>query len=198
MDNAMLVELIGYLGSGLVLASFLMSSVVKLRVVNAVGGTVFAVYALIIQSYPTALMNVALVAINIYYLARLKKKDRHFDMIDGNTEDAFVNYFLTYYKDDIKKYFPEWNTEKGDTAYLVCCDAVPAGILLGKTETEGTLNILLDYATPAYRDCSVGNYLYAQLSMKGIRRLTFSGKAENYEAYLAKMGFTKENDIYVK
>ena len=64
MDSGMIIEMIGYLGSVLVLISFLMSSVVKLRVINAVGSLVFAGYALIIHSYPTALMNFCLVGIS--------------------------------------------------------------------------------------------------------------------------------------
>ena len=85
----MLIELVGYISSILVLIAFLMSSVVKLRIVNSIGSFMFAVYALLIQSYPTALMNLCLVGINIYYLVRLKKPDRQFDLIKGNTDEAF-------------------------------------------------------------------------------------------------------------
>ena len=48
-----MIELVGYLGSALVVASMLMSSVVKLRVINTLGSGIFAVYALMIHSYPT-------------------------------------------------------------------------------------------------------------------------------------------------
>ena len=41
MSTAAIYEIIGYVGSGLVLVSFLMSSVVKLRLVNCVGGIIF-------------------------------------------------------------------------------------------------------------------------------------------------------------
>ena len=80
MSNHMIIELVGYISSILVLIAFLMSSVVKLRIVNSIGSFMFAVYALLIQSYPTALMNFCLVGINIYYLLRLKKPDRQFDL----------------------------------------------------------------------------------------------------------------------
>ena len=81
MGNPMVIEAIGYMGSGLVLVSFLMSSVVKLRVINSAGGLIFAVYALLIHSYPTALMNFCLVGINVYYLARLRKPDRQYNIV---------------------------------------------------------------------------------------------------------------------
>lgn len=79
----MIIELMGYFASFLVLVSFLMSSVVKLRVLNAVGSFIFAVYALIIQSYPTAVMNFSLVAINMYYLFRLRKNAQCFELSNG-------------------------------------------------------------------------------------------------------------------
>ena len=61
MNTSMIIEAIGYTGSALVLVSFLMVSVVKLRVVNTIGSLIFTVYAFIIHSYPTAIMNVCLV-----------------------------------------------------------------------------------------------------------------------------------------
>lgn len=196
----MIIELIGYLGSLLVLVSFLMSSVIKLRIINTLGGFIFAIYALLIHSYPTALMNFCLVGINIYYLIRLTKDKRHFDLIDGKTDDAFVNYMLSYYHEDIETYFSErtMSEKEPDTAYIVCCDAVPAGILLGRKTDAETLDIVLDYSTPTYRDCSVGKYLYAKLPKRGIRKLVYTGDAGNHEPYLQKMGFVKEDGAYVK
>ncbi|NBH81388.1 hypothetical protein D7X88_00395 [bacterium C-53] len=73
MDTQMIVEMIGYFASFLILVSFLMTSVVKLRIVNSAGALIFAVYALIIRSYPTAVMNLCLVGINMYYLYKLMK-----------------------------------------------------------------------------------------------------------------------------
>ena len=66
MDKALLIELFGYLGSILVVVSMLMTSVMRLRIINTIGSIIFAIYALIIRSYPTAFMNFFLVGINIY------------------------------------------------------------------------------------------------------------------------------------
>lgn len=200
MDTHMIVEMIGYLGSVLVVVAMLMSSVVKLRVINSIGAGIFAVYALLIHSYPTALMNICLVTINIYNLLKLRKKDQHFELINGKTDDSFLHYILEYYSDDIKTFFPEWNEKehKADAAYIVCCDAVPAGVFLGKIVDDNTMEIMLDYATPTYRDCSVGEYLYSKLPIKGIQKLVFGSNAGKHGSYLQKMGFIHENDMYVK
>lgn len=200
METYMLIEIIGYIGSALVLVSFLMSSVVKLRVINMIGGLVFGTYALLIHSYPTALMQLCLILINLYYLMRLKKNTRHFDLIDGKKDDAFLNYMLDYYNNDIRTYFPELGraASAADAAYIVCCDAVPAGIFLGKKRDGKTVEIICDYSTPTYRDCSVGKYLYSQLPGLGVKRLVFAGDAGKHEPYLQKMGFVKKDNEYVK
>ena len=71
--NINIVELVGYFGSILVVVSMLMTSVVRLRIINTIGSFIFTIYALIIHSYPTALMNFSLVLINVYNLYRLLK-----------------------------------------------------------------------------------------------------------------------------
>ena len=76
MSNTV-IEMIGYTGSFLVLVSFLMVSVVKLRIVNSIGSLIFMIYALIIKSYPTAIMNFCLILINLYYLYKTSKTENN-------------------------------------------------------------------------------------------------------------------------
>lgn len=67
------VELLGYLGSALVVCSMLMTSVVRLRLVNMAGSVLSAVYGLIIGAYPLVLMNACLLAINGWQLWKLSR-----------------------------------------------------------------------------------------------------------------------------
>lgn len=200
MDKAMLIELFGYLGSALVVVSMLMSSVVKLRIINTVGSVIFAIYALIIRSYPTAAMNFCLVAINLYNLAKLMKTDKAFEMVDSAATDSFVDYFLACYKDDIKNFFPAFKLDAAaqDVAIIICCNAKAAGILLGRRTGQGEVNIDLEYTTPEYRDCSVGRYLYGQLRERGVKRLVFDEVSNDHEWYLEKMGYRKEGNTFLR
>lgn len=201
MEMSMVVEMAGYLGSILVVVSMLMSSVIKLRVINTIGSGIFAVYALIIHSYPTALMNFCLVAINIYNLVKLSKKDQSYDMIDTKNDDRLLKYILNYYRGDIEKYFPGFteNSSLLNKAYIVFCNGNPAGVMLGREDEPGVLDVALDYSVPVYRDCSVGAYLYSKLPAKGIHALKYSEKgSEPHMAYLNRMGFTRENGVFVK
>ena len=85
-----------------------------------------------------------------------------------------------------------------DTAYMVLSDTVPAGVLLGNLKEDGTLDVMLDYATPGYRDCSVGRFLYERLPERGVYRLLLRVRTNDFELYLQKMGFEKEDHHFVR
>ena len=195
MKTSYIIEAIGYTGSLLVVVSMLMTSVKRLRIVNTTGSVIFAVYALIIHSYPTALMNMCLVAINIYQLHILGSKGKHYQLTKVSAGEGMMKYLCEYYYEDITKFFPSVALDAAsdcDQAYIISCDAVPAGLLLGNETEKGVITIIVDYATPAYRDTSVGTFLYDKLSEYGMHKLVFSGKSVGHEEYLVKMGFEQE------
>ena len=200
MDAAFWIELVGYAGSALVVVSMLMTSVVRLRVVNTVGSLIFMVYALIIGSYPTALMNLCLISINIFQLLRLFRDQKEYDLVDVDLRDGFTAHFLEKNLPDIRKWFPQFSAEhlSGDLALLVCCSSQPASLFIGKRTQPDTLEIVLDYATPVYRDTSAGRFLYGQLRQRGFKTLVFRGEAPGHVAYLAKTGYRETGEgVYV-
>ena len=195
MNWKTVIELIGYLGSALVVVSMLMTSVVRLRVINLIGSAVFTCYALLIKSYPTAAMNLFLVGINVYHLVRLQKEQKHYDLIRTDMDDGYVTYLLEKNGDDIRKWFPEFpaHVKRAEMTYLVCCDSNPAGLFLARPAGDGELEVLLDYATPVYRDTSVGRFLYGRLAKAGFKSLVFRGNAPEHVGYMEKMGY-RRND----
>ena len=54
------------------------------------------------------------------------------------------------------------------------------------------------YTTPTYRDCSAGRFLYAKLAEEGYKKFICKEVTEGHKSYLEKMGFVKENGVYVK
>ena len=197
MPQRVIIEAIGYIGSGLVVVSMLMSSVVRLRVINMIGSIIFTVYALIIKSYPTALMNLCLVAINIYHLTRLLHTRKHWELVEGSISDSYLKFLFSYFREDIALYFPGFGPEKLKNKALrvfeVCCDNELAGVFIGSGAGD-RLKIELDYSTPAYRDCSVGTYLLTSLPEYGVRELSYDGSVPAHIGYLKKMGFTEDKD----
>ena len=197
MNPNTIIEAVGYLGSALVLVSFLMASVVKLRVVNSIGSAIFAVYALIIHSYPTAVMNVCLLLINLYYLWKLRNKAPNYRLVRLAPDERFVDFFLDSYGRDIAACFPgrDWKREDLNLAFMVCHDDKPAGLLLG-TEQAGVVDVALDYSTPAYRDSSVGRYLLEHLKEYGVRKLRYAQAEAQHLGYLKKMGYRERGGVF--
>ena len=70
------IELLGYTATFFVAASFLFKSIVSLRTVNCIGAILFVIYGLVKQTYPVALLNIFLVAVNLYQLWRLKQENQ--------------------------------------------------------------------------------------------------------------------------
>jgi hypothetical protein len=71
-----ITEWVGYLAMTTVLISFLMKSVVKLRIINSVGCFVFVLYGFLLEplSKPIIITNTIIFGINIYYLLFKKNK----------------------------------------------------------------------------------------------------------------------------
>lgn len=197
MSKELLIELFGYLGSFLVLISFLMTSVVKLRVINTIGSVIFMIYALIIKSYPTAVMNGALVIVNIYYLYKLSRVDNEYDVVKVSCDDPMTEYFLYYYKEDLDRFFGDIDLSSCDTFYMPVCQGKPVGLTAGIRDKE-KLKLVIDYTIAEYRDFTIGNLVFDQMRDDGIRDVAFNGSFDTYKDYYDRFNFFLEDDCYVK
>lgn len=194
----LIIEIVGYLGSALVIVSMLMTSVVKLRVINMIGSVIFAAYALCIHSYPTAAMQGALIIINIVNLQKLLNTKKEYSVVKQSGPQAFSDFFISQNKNDIKKIFPDFSqVQPDDLVYLICNHSDCAGILVA-SKSDSTLTVSLDYTTPAYRDTSVGKFLYKTLKEEGIKKLRANAPVEVHAKYLLKMGFKQNQDSFEK
>ena len=192
-------DIVGYLSTILILISFIMTSVVKLRIMSAIGSGIFVIFAVATKSYPTAIMNFGVVLINLYYLGKLRRAEKLTTLLPIETDNAYLKEFETFYGSDMQRYFPRIATQKdeADKAYFVYYDLVPVGLLLGKEEPDGSLRILLDYTTPKYRDASVGRFLYERLlKNEGYSALCIDTPSEKHEKYLNAAGFRKDGGEY--
>jgi hypothetical protein len=63
-------EFIGYAASALVLISFLMKNITRLRVINSIGCGFFILYGAFLPSVPIVLTNAAIVIVNLFYLIK--------------------------------------------------------------------------------------------------------------------------------
>ncbi len=64
-----LTELVGYMAMALLLVSFMMKDVTKLRIINSFGCAFFVAYGvMLVTSWPIIITNSAIISINLYYL----------------------------------------------------------------------------------------------------------------------------------
>ncbi|MDO4467849.1 MAG: hypothetical protein Q4C49_12735 [Bacillota bacterium] len=192
----MILEIFGYIGSCLVVISMLMSNVVKLRILNTIGSVISGMYALLCHAYPLVLMNSALIIINLYGFYKLLNTNKEYKAVKTNVNDGLVQYFLKQYKKDIHKAFPKFDPKKcmNDDAYMILCEDKPAGLFIGEVKGDD-FYIELDYTTPAYRDCSVGQFIFSEL------KYTFHLEREvskKHIEYLEKVGFKKIGQSYIR
>ncbi len=194
-----LIEAFGYLGSFLVLVSMLMTSVVKLRIINTIGSVIFTIYAFIIKSYPTALMNFCLVLINLHFLWKMSRIEKEYEVVECGRDDVLLNHLLDHYRSDIEKIFPgvDIDDKRIGRAYVVINQGKPVGFTLTDGRGEET-ELKLDYSIPEYRDFSIGTALFAYLKKQGVRRVVYTGPDENHTAYLNNQGFVKKEGAYIK
>ena len=76
-------EVIGYLASLFVLLSFFNKDMRKLRIVNSVGCGLFVVYGIMLGSIPIIITNVAILAVNGYYLFIKKEPVRPVEEVEN-------------------------------------------------------------------------------------------------------------------
>ena len=76
MNGDLFLELFGYLGTALVLLSFLMHDIKWLRAVNMAGGTISLIYAICVNTMPVVVLNGSLILINGIQLARILRRER--------------------------------------------------------------------------------------------------------------------------
>ena len=68
-------EMMGYAAMAVLMVSFLLKDLTKLRLVNTVACTLFVIYGFLMTpaSYPIVISNAFIICVNVYYLVKLRK-----------------------------------------------------------------------------------------------------------------------------
>jgi len=204
-----LIEWIGYIASAIVLVSLGLSSILRLRIVNLFGSALFSVYGFYIGALPVGIMNLIIVFFNLYYLQKLSFQKEHFEIIETDGNQEYVQNFLAYYTKDIQKYFPEFKIQPKtrQLVLMVMRNMNLAGLFIA-SEKDDLLEVELDYVTPQYRDYKNGTFLFNHfrdtIKEKKYTRVKASSRIPQQMKYLKKIGFVAENstpgngDFYLK
>jgi hypothetical protein len=69
-----MIDIIGYIGMTIILYSFTIENMYKLRLVNSIGSMVWIVYGLGIMAGPTILVNSCVLCIHLHWFYKNRKK----------------------------------------------------------------------------------------------------------------------------
>ncbi len=194
------IEIIGYAGTVLIAISLSMKNIVKLRWINLLGASTFALYGLITNTIPVFVLNSYISLVDIYYLVILYKKKDEFSIYPIRPGNRYMLKFIEYYKNDIVKFFPDFKTEdtEGKEIFLVLRNMLPVGLFVFEIKNDGVAEIILDYAIPSYRDLNNAKFLLKTtpnfFKEKGIDKLVTYSRVPEHISYLKKIGFIETTE----
>ena len=202
------IEIIGYTGSALIAVSLMMKNIYYLRRINLIGASTFAIYGLLTGTIPVFILNSFISIVDIYYILEAKRKNEYFTLLAIEQKDGpLLKKFLSFYKDDIEKFFPNFSPLKieEDKSFFILRNLIPVGLFAYKDISSTEILIELDYAIPDYRDLKNARFIYfAQsnhFSKKGYKTLKAESNVKQHQKYLRKIGFIandEQPDLFVK
>jgi len=191
-----ILQIVGYVASIIIATSMVMNSLLKLRVINMIGGTIFAVYGFLIEAYPVGALNSFIVCVNIYYISRMLFKKEYFKVLYVRANNYYLINLLEFYIKDIQKFYPNftYKPELNTVSFFILRNMNVAGVFLAHEIATDKLLIGLDYALPSYRDFKLAKYVYQNTELfkdKGFKQLYSEIHSESNKFYLKKMGFNE-------
>ena len=197
------VDVLGWGGSALLVASLLQAQVLRFRILNTVASVVQVFFNLVIGVWPLVAMNVVLTGINLWFIAKLlneRHDDAAFEVVAVGPRDDYLRHVLRLHRDDIVAFQPDftWEPEcETDHAFVVVKGDETVGVVVLRLDGD-VARIRLDYVTPKYRDHTPGEFVWRHsglLSSLGIRHVVTPPNMVN--AYYDQLGFRRNGREYV-
>lgn len=199
MDISIL-QWIGYIASVTIAASMAMNSIVKFRIINLFGATLFSTYGFLIGALPVGILNGFIVMVDIYYLYGIFSKKEVFEILEVRNDNRYMLRFINFHEKDIQKFFPgfAYKPEVNTVSFIILRNMAVAGVFLAHRINETDLKVGLDYVVPEYRDFKNGRFVYYNLRNKfieaGYTKVVASKSSKDHSKYLKKLGFTETED----
>ena len=202
MSTRAILQIIGWIGSALVVLSLAQARVWRFRVMNFAGAVLATFYNAVLGIWPFAAMNGIIAVIDAYWMVRLRRESQlpsaAYELVEVNHDDAFLSHFLKIHGEDARAHYPDFDPEQpSETSVLVMRGDEAVGVVVVAETTEDTARISLDYVTPRFRDFSPGKFVYENSGLfdrMGVRRIQTSGDPH----YLQRMGFRPDGAVWTR
>ncbi|MEY4916793.1 MAG: hypothetical protein RL616_706 [Verrucomicrobiota bacterium] len=195
MEKHLALELLGYGASALIAVSLMMSSIKRLRIINLIGASGFAIYGLCIHAHPVAVLNSLIVCVNLYHLRRLLRAKHVYQLLEVRPDSDFLAHFLKFYSAEIQRALPgfAFSPRAGQMAVFILRDCTPVGVFIAEQETQEKYRALLDFVIPRYRNLHIGKFLFVEqvevFRQRGIKEIVIKPRTKEFGAYLWEIGF---------
>ncbi|KQY46636.1 YgjV family protein [Cellulomonas sp. Root137] len=196
-------EIVGWIGSLLVIISLTQARVLRFRVINLLGAVIATAYNVVIEIWPFAVMNGVIAIIDVYWLVRLQR-ERHdalvYGVLEVPSDDAVLQHLLESHAPDIARFHPGFSAvdPAPSASFVVVRGDELVGAVVVRSAGDGVGRVDLDYVTPRYRDFTPGEFVYRDsgvFASHGFRRLVVGGSpATEARAYLERVGFRPTAD----
>ena len=201
------LEVIGWLGSALVVASLAQARVLRFRVLNLVGAVLATGYNAALSIWPFVAMNGVIAVIDVYWLIRLQR-ERHdeaaYEVIEVEPTDAYLAHVLAVNLEDIRSFQPGFGWDAsvpGRLAFLVLRADETVGVVVVRDAGDGVGQVELDYVTRRFRDFTPGEFVYRRsgvFAQAGFRLLVAPPDIADPQDYFARVGFRPDAGTWVR
>ena len=201
------LEVLGWTGSVLVIASLTQARVLRFRRANLLGALLATAYNTLLSIWPFAAMNAVIAAIDVYWLVRLHG-ERHdgatYEVLQVGAQDAYFNHVLRLHLADVRTFQPGfiWDPAAADRCiFLVLRRDETVGLVVVHDVGGGVGRIELDYVTPRFRDFTPAEFVYRRggvLAERGFRRLLAPVDLVSPASYCPRVGFRRETGGWVR
>jgi hypothetical protein len=190
-----MVEVLGYVASAVIVLSLTMTSILRLRLIGLFGAALFAVYGYLVDAFPVVLTNLVILGLHVFFLWRAWMDEEFFTLLEVRPESHYLEQFLEFHGEDIRRFQPAFvhDPAAASFALFILRDMVPAGVLRGRPQPGGVLDVELDYVTPRYRDMKAARFLFdynrGAFFSRGITALSAVAETDAHRRYLERIGF---------
>ena len=197
------LDLLGWAGSALLVYSVLQTRILRLRLFNCVASAVLVIFNAAIAVWPMVGLNVALTAINAYYIVRLwrgRHDLRTYEVAEVQPTEGYLRHLLHSFETDIRRFNPGFTPSEAvgaEFGYVVLTGADTVGVVLARDAGDGSAQVELDYVLPKYRDFCPGEFVYRRsgvFAARGYRRVIAPPRMLSAEDYLIKVGFRSKGE----
>ncbi|MBO0924609.1 hypothetical protein J1G44_08945 [Cellulomonas sp. zg-ZUI199] len=199
-------EVVGWVGSVLVVLSLMQARVWRFRVMNLVGAVLATAYNAVFGIWAFAAMNGAIAVIDVYWLWRLGRErgdEAVYAVVEVAPDDAYLRHVLAVHAADVARHRtvpavggdgagPAGDGPGVDLAFLVVRGDETVGVVLVRDAGDGSGVVVLDWVTPRFRDFTPGEFVYRHsdvFAAHGLRRLVVPTTPPGAVRYLERVGF---------